>query len=264
MLEVCIDSLESALNAIHGGADELEVCSSLAEGGLTPSAGLVKTITSVVNNITLKKPIYKTCLESCSCMKLVQKPKVNVMIRCRTGSDFCYNEEEMDTMLADIEVFKTIGVDRFVFGALTNTQQVDKKNCMKVLKLASVPVTFHRAIDVCRDYTDSIDVIVELGFNRVLTSGQKASADDKDAFNLIKSVVKQYGKKIEIMPGAGVNVNNAKSFIDVGCKIVHSSCKNIKYLNKVDNNLNMGTGDSEYVYVSNEIIVRQIKTEINK
>ncbi|CAH2054391.1 unnamed protein product, partial [Iphiclides podalirius] len=81
MLEVCIDSLESAVNAIHGGADELEVCSSLSQGGLTPSPGLVREIIKMVDNIGCKKSIYKTCLQ-CSCQSLIKEPKVNVMIRC--------------------------------------------------------------------------------------------------------------------------------------------------------------------------------------
>ncbi|XP_059051747.1 copper homeostasis protein cutC homolog isoform X5 [Achroia grisella] len=240
MLEVCVDSLESAINAIHGGADELEVCSSLNEGGLTPSAGLVRKI---------------KCL----------KPKVNVMIRCRIGSDFCYTDIEMDTMLEDIEVFKGIGVDRFVFGALTNTQQIDEENCFKMLNLViPTPVTFHRAIDVCQDYLNSINTIIKLGFNRVLTSGQKQSADEKDAVKLIESLVELYGEQIEVMPGAGINNDNAIMFINLGCKIIHSSCKKIRYLNKVENNLSMGTGDSEHVYVSDENIVRLIKKLINR
>ncbi|XP_052754067.1 copper homeostasis protein cutC homolog isoform X2 [Galleria mellonella] len=264
MLEVCVDSLQSAINAIHGGADELEICSSLNEGGLTPSVGLVKKIKHIVNNIPMKKPIYKTCVESCSCLKLLQKPNLNIMIRCRTGSDFCYTDEEVDTMLEDIEVFKEIGVDRFVFGALTNTLKVDEENCVKVLNLATpIPVTFHRAIDICQDYISSVNTIIELGFNRVLTSGQKAMAADTDALNMIKLLVEMYGDKIEVMPGAGVNGDNAKIFIDLGCKIVHSSCKNIRYLCKLENNLNMGTSDSEFIYVSDENIVRMIKTVIN-
>ncbi|XP_059051744.1 copper homeostasis protein cutC homolog isoform X2 [Achroia grisella] len=265
MLEVCVDSLESAINAIHGGADELEVCSSLNEGGLTPSAGLVRKIKCLINNISLKRPIYKTCSECCSCLGLLQKPKVNVMIRCRIGSDFCYTDIEMDTMLEDIEVFKGIGVDRFVFGALTNTQQIDEENCFKMLNLViPTPVTFHRAIDVCQDYLNSINTIIKLGFNRVLTSGQKQSADEKDAVKLIESLVELYGEQIEVMPGAGINNDNAIMFINLGCKIIHSSCKKIRYLNKVENNLSMGTGDSEHVYVSDENIVRLIKKLINR
>ncbi|KAH9642714.1 hypothetical protein HF086_002984 [Spodoptera exigua] len=238
MLEVCIDSLESAINAIHGGADELEVCSSLTEGGLTPSPGLVKEIVKM-------------------------RAKVNVMIRCRTGSDFCYSEQEMDTMLSDVEVFKAYGADRFVFGALTDSQDVDEKNCERIINQAgTVPVTFHRAFDVCADPLSAVNKISTLGFNRLLTSGQKSTANDIEAIQLIKALNNTVGDKIEIMPGAGVTVENAKNFIDIGCKIVHSSCKRIRYLPQIKKGLSMGTSDSEHVFVSDENIVRKMKEVI--
>ncbi|KAF9411939.1 hypothetical protein HW555_009413 [Spodoptera exigua] len=238
MLEVCIDSLESAINAIHGGADELEVCSSLTEGGLTPSPGLVKEIVKM-------------------------RAKVNVMIRCRTGSDFCYSEQEMDTMLSDVEVFKAYGVDRFVFGALTDSQDIDEKNCERIINQAgTVPVTFHRAFDVCTYPLSAVNKISALGFNRLLTSGQKSTANDIEAIQLIKALNNTVGDKIEIMPGAGVTVENAKNFIDIGCKIVHSSCKQIRYLPQIKKGLSMGTSDSEHVFVSDENFVRKMKEVI--
>ncbi|XP_047034613.1 PF03932 family protein CutC [Helicoverpa zea] len=262
MLEVCIDSLESAINAIHGGADELEVCSTLTEGGLTPSPGLVKQIMEMVNNIAAGKPIRESC-HDCGCDKLTKRPKVNVMIRCRTGSDFHYSLEEMDTMLSDVEVFKAFGVDRFVFGALTETRDIDVINCKRFIRHAdATPVTFHRAFDVCNNPLSAINTIAGLGFNRVLTSGQKASANDLEAIQLIKALVGTAGDKIEIMPGAGINLDNVKTFIDIGCKIVHSSCKKIKYLPQVKSGLSMGTSDSEHVLLTNETIVEKMKETI--
>lgn len=259
MLEVCIDSLESAINAIHGGADELEVCSSLTEGGLTPSPGLVKEIVDMVNNTAAGKPIRKSC-HDCGCDKLTKRAKVNVMIRCRTGSDFHYSEQEMDTMLSDVEVFKAYGVDRFVFGALTDSQDIDEKNCEKIRNQAGeVPLTFHRAFDVCIDPLSAVNKIAALGFSRLLTSGQKASANDVEAVQLITALNSSFGDKIEIMPGAGVTVENAKNFIDIGCKIVHSSCKRIRYLPQIKNGLSMGTSDSEHIFVTDETIVKKMK-----
>ncbi|XP_075984892.1 PF03932 family protein CutC [Anticarsia gemmatalis] len=259
MLEVCIDSLESAINAIHGGADELEVCSSLTEGGLTPSPGLVKQILDMVTNISAGKPIRKSCHE-CGCDKLTKKPKVNVMVRCRTGSNFHYSEEEMETMLSDVDVFKDFGVDRFVFGALTDAQDIDETSCEKIVQRAfPVPVTFHRAFDVSNDPHTAISKIAALGFNRLLTSGQKSSANQIEAIQLIKSLISSVGNKIEIMPGAGVNINNAQTFIEIGCQIVHSSCKRIRYLPKISNSLSMGTSDSEHIFVTDENIVRKMK-----
>ncbi|XP_063832606.1 PF03932 family protein CutC isoform X1 [Ostrinia nubilalis] len=265
MLEVCVDSLESALNAVHGGAEELEVCSSLTEGGLTSSAGLVKEILDVVNKIGTGR-VYKTCPECCSCLKLVKvkKPKVNVMIRCRTGSDFCYSEQEMDTMLADVDVFKQISVDRFVFGALTNTQDIDVVNNAKVVASAKpTPVTFHRAYDVCKDPLKAVEKIIELGFNRLLTSGQRSSAGEIEAIELITSIIASFADKIQVMPGAGVTVSNAKTFIDLGCKIVHSSCKRVRVLPKIETNLSMGTSDSECIYITDENVVRKMKDVLN-
>ncbi|KAJ8709218.1 hypothetical protein PYW07_009044 [Mythimna separata] len=264
MLEVCIDSLESAINAIHGGADELEVCSSLTEGGLTPSVGLVKQIMDMVNNMAAGKPIRKSC-QDCGCDKLTKRPKVNVMIRCRTGSDFHYSVEEMDTMLSDVDIFKAYGVDRFVFGALTETQAIDVANCEKLILQASpTPVTFHRAFDVCTAPLFSIEKLVELGFDRLLTSGQKATASDPEAIELIKSLISKAGDKVDIMPGAGISVDNAKTFVEFGCKIVHSSCKRIRYLPQIKNGLSMGTSDSEYVFITDENIVKNMKEIIRQ
>lgn len=185
---------------------------------------------------------------------------MNVMIRCRTGSDFHYSEQEMDTMLSDFEVFKAYGVDRFVFGALTDSQDIDEKNCEKIRNQAGeVPLTFHRAFDVCTDPLSAVNKIAALGFSRLLTSGQKASANDVEAVQLITVLNGSFGDKIEIMPGAGVTVENAKNFIDIGCKIVHSSCKRIRYLPQFKNGLSMGTSDSEHIFVTDETIVKKMK-----
>ncbi|XP_026497555.2 copper homeostasis protein cutC homolog [Vanessa tameamea] len=243
-LEICIDSLESARNAIKGGADELEVCSSLAEGGLTPSPGLVKEILRLVKNQVENLMNHEI-------------PKVNVMIRCRGGSDFCYTTNEMETMLADIEVYKDFGVDRFVFGALTKEQEIDKVHCVKVLKNAHpIPVTFHRAFDLCKEPKVAIKDIINLGFKRILTSGQQPSAADEPALELLDFLLKNYNDKIEIMPGAGINCDNAMLFFKSGFSIIHSSCKKIKRLPDVGGDLNMGSNE---MYVTDENIVKQIK-----
>lgn len=210
------------------------------------------------------------------------------MIRCRAGSDFCYTDLETDTMLDDIDIYKRMGVDRFVFGSLTDAQQVDDIQCIKVLAQAyPIPVTFHRAFDLCREPILALDEIIQLGFKRVLTSGQKTSAAHKDAVELIQMLIDWYGDKIEIMPGAGIDPDNVKTFIDMGCKIVHSSCKRIiplprseddlavgvsvsdvsdnKNITTVQNTMNlkkdlvMGVYESGHVYVTDGIIVQKIK-----
>ncbi|KAI8437553.1 hypothetical protein MSG28_011851 [Choristoneura fumiferana] len=210
MLEVCIDSLQSAINAIHGGADELELCSSLAEGGLTPSVGLVKHVMCLVNT-------------------------------------------EMSTMLADVAIFKAMGVDRLVFGALTDVQEIDEAKCtLAVLAAYPLPLTFHRAFDICKNPIFSIEKIIKLGFSRVLTSGQRSSVEDQLAFKCISDLMGLYKDRIEIMPGAGINIDNVGKYIELGCPIVHSSCKAVRNLPRIENNLCMGTGTTESISYTDE------------
>ncbi|CAK1545551.1 unnamed protein product [Leptosia nina] len=229
-LEVCIDSLESAANAIRGGAHELEICSSLVEGGLTPSPGLVTEILNIVKTMDSTQD---------------RNVKLNIMIRCRGGPDFCYTDEEMKTMISDVKIYKSMGVDRFVFGALTDKQEVDVEKCTAIIQAASpIPVTFHRAFDVSSNPWDTMSKIVDLGFNRVLTSGQKISAADCDAIELLKELQVKFGGIIEIMPGSGVCVKNAKTFLDIGFKMLHSSCKRDKDRVKIANDLGMGSKES--------------------
>lgn len=182
------------------------------------------------------------------------------MLRCRGGDDFLYSEQEFTTMLADMEIYKEMGADRFVFGALTGTQQVDEPTCLKVIAKASPkPVTFHRAFDLCSNPKTAIETIIKLGFDRLLTSGQRPRADDIDAVHLIRSLLATFGRQIDIMPGAGVNLTNARTFIDIGCKIVHSSCKIERQLPKMEKRLTMGTGDSFRILISDADIVKKIK-----
>ncbi|XP_063374356.1 copper homeostasis protein cutC homolog [Cydia amplana] len=262
-LEVCIDSLESAINAIHGGADELEVCSSLAEGGLTPTVGLVKLILHMVQNIGTVMPIHHTCSE-CKCTELTAKPSVNIMIRCRAGSDFCYTPLEVETMLLDLVKMKNMGVNRFVFGALTSEQEVDVDTCAKIIaKAKPLPVTFHRAFDMCKNTLVSLEKIVKLGFDRVLTSGQRPSVGDHEALQLITDLMGFYKDKIHIMPGAGINTENVKKYVKLGCPLIHSSCKVAKEP-KIDKSLNMGmeTAGPEIIYYTDKNSVIRLRCAI--
>ncbi|CAG4959725.1 unnamed protein product [Colias eurytheme] len=252
-LEVCIDSLESAVNAINGGASELEVCSSLAEGGLTPSPGLVLEILNIVNKIRTSR---KNCEETKDGGN-ENILKVNIMIRCRGGSDFNYSESEMATMLADVRHYKEMSVDSFVFGALNETRGIDKENCSRIIAEAHpIPVTFHRAFDLCSEPINvAIKEIIRLGFKRLLTSGQKQTVADEDALKLINHLQFKYGDEIEIMPGSGVTIDNVKKFIDMGCKFVHSSCKVVNKFDELENDLGMGSGKR---YVTSEDVVRSM------
>lgn len=178
------------------------------------------------------------------------------MIRCRGGADFCYTEKEMQTMMADLRVFKKMAINRFVFGALTDVQEIDDEKCSRIIAEASpIPVTFHRAFDLCSNPLLAMKKIIGLGFSRLLTSGQKISAAENDAVELIKELHNNFGGDIEIMPGSGVNLQNVKTFIYIGCKIVHSSCKVVKYTLKIENDLGMGSNE---MYVTNENMVRSM------
>ncbi|XP_063537501.1 copper homeostasis protein cutC homolog [Cydia strobilella] len=262
-LEVCIDSFESAINAIHGGAEELEVCSSLAEGGLTPTVGLVKQILHMVQNIGTGMPIHHTCSE-CKCTELTEKPSVNIMIRCRAGSDFCYTLMEVETMLLDLVVMKNMGVNRFVFGALTSEQEVDVDTCAKMIAKASpLPVTFHRAFDICKNTLVSLEKIVKLGFDRVLTSGQRPSVEDQEALQLITDLMGFYKDKIHIMPGAGINTENVKEYVKLGCPFIHSSCK-VAREPKIGQTLSMAmeTAGPERIYYTDKNSVIRLRCAI--
>ncbi|XP_026332188.1 uncharacterized protein LOC113239405 isoform X2 [Hyposmocoma kahamanoa] len=250
MLEVCVDSLESAINAIQNGADELELCSSLPEGGLTPSPGLVRTVIAAIDD-------YVNL-----CNEPLKRPKLNIMIRCRGGSDFYYSDREIITMFEDIEFYKTMNVDRFVFGGLTPDKNVDVRLCAKVItRAAPKPVTFHRAFDCCRDPREAMKIIIGLGFDRVLTSGHRPTAAHLLAIQLLKQLLCEFGDNIQIMPGAGITVDNVKTFIDNGFKIVHSSCKVPKKWPK--NQLSLGTSDSNIIFVTDGEIVRKMKQHIS-
>lgn len=184
------------------------------------------------------------------------------MIRCRGGADFCYNQTEMQTMLADIRFFKKMKIDRFVFGALTDNQELDVQNCSLIISEASpIPVTFHRAFDLCNSPFDAMEKIIQLGFDRVLTSGQRCTANDNDAVKLIEELNKKFCTEIEIMPGSGVNLDNVTKFIEIGCKIVHSSCKVKKDVISVTRDLGMGCSS---VYRTDDSIVKSMVDIINK
>ncbi|XP_066598538.1 copper homeostasis protein cutC homolog [Prorops nasuta] len=239
-LEVCVDSIESARNAIEGGASRLEVCSALSEGGLTPTLGLIKMIKTIARG----KPIY-------------------AMIRAR-GGNFIYSAEEVDVMLYDLKYLKDLGVDGFVFGALTQDYQVDTCICQQIVKAANpLPVTFHRAFDMVSDPFKSLELIINLSFKRILTSGQKQSAHE--GMDLIASLVKKFGDRIIIMPGAGVTHENISKIIDfTGAREIHASAKTRKILiSDSTNQINTGyTEDTNFVTCTN--LVSQMKLKLKR
>lgn len=177
----------------------LEICSALSEGGLTPSPGLVKQIRNFA-----RVPIY-------------------AMIRIRRG-DFVYIREEIDAMLYDLEILKELGVNGFVFGALTANGEIDRHACGKIVSAASpLPVTFHRAFDLTNHPLRSMNVIIDLGFERILTSGQRATA--LEGLNLIEKLIAEASDRIIIMPGSGITKDNIAQIKKCGAKEFHGSAK---------------------------------------
>ena len=186
-LEICVDSIESAINAQVAGADRIELCDNLMEGGTTPSYG---TIISARKNLTLG---------------------LNVIIRPR-GGDFLYSDNEYDIMRRDIEICGEIGADGVVIGILRKDGSVDVERTADLISLARpMSVTFHRAFDMCEDPHKALEDIIASGAARILTSGLKNSA--YEGLEMITSLVKQAGNRIIIMPGGGINSFNINEII---------------------------------------------------
>lgn len=197
ILEVCCDNIESVKEAKKGGAERVELCSALSEGGLTPSVGTV--IEAVKTGI-----------------------KVNVLIRPR-GGDFLYTPAEVDTMASDIEALRGLGINGVVIGALTAKGDVDMPACRRMVEVAdNTEVTFHRAFDRCRDPFKALEDVVGLGCKRILTSGLQPTAIEGVA--MLAQLVKQAAGRISIMPGSGVKVDNALKILQAtGAVEIHSS-----------------------------------------
>ena len=204
-LEICVDSLESAVSAQTAGADRIELCANLGEGGTTPSHGM---ILSVRNNLTID---------------------MNVIIRPR-GSDFLYSDPEFDVMRRDIDTCGEAGANGVVIGILMADGNIDIERTSKLIEFAlPMKVTFHRAFDLCRDPEKGLEDVISTGAERILTSGQKSDA--LSGSELIGKLNEQAGDRIIIMPGGGINESNisriaritgAKEFHLTGRKIIDS------------------------------------------
>ena len=150
--EICANSVASCIAAQEGGADRVELCAGIPEGGTTPSYGMIRNARQAISI------------------------GLNVIIRPR-GGDFLYTEEEITEMVYDIEAARSLGADGLVFGCLTPEGNVDKKLMKRLMDAAgNIPVTFHRAFDHCRDPFKALEDIIELGCVRILTSGCRPTA----------------------------------------------------------------------------------------
>jgi copper homeostasis protein len=186
IIEVCVDSVESAIAAEQGGADRVELCDNLFEGGTTPSAGAIEAARRHL------------------------KIKLHVIIRPR-GGDFCYSDIEFDIMKRDIAVAKELAADGVVIGVLQPDGEIDLERTRELVTLARpLSVTFHRAFDMARDPYRALEDLISLGVDRILTSGQEPSVIE--GLDLIAALVRQAAGRILIMPGGGAERNLPKIF----------------------------------------------------
>jgi copper homeostasis protein len=196
LIEACVDSVESAIQAQAGGAARVELCAALGEGGTTPSPG---TIEVARERLTIG---------------------LFVLIRAR-GGDFRYTSEEYETMARDVTAAKTLGADGVVVGALTEAGQVDRDCIRRLIEAAHpLPVTFHRAFDASRNLDEALDVLQELGVRRVLTSGGERTAEA--GIPKLKHLVGQAGDRITILAGGGIDETNAARIVrETGVREIH-------------------------------------------
>lgn len=191
--EICANSVESCLAAQEGGADRVELCAGIPEGGTTPSYGEIKLA-----------------------RKLLTKTKLHVIIRPR-GGDFLYTPLELERMEEDIRICRELGVDGVVFGCLTEEGEIDRKANRRLVELARpMSVTFHRAFDRTADPMKALKDIISLGCNRILTSGQQPKAiDGISLLAQLEKKLKEYPlPPIQLLAGSGVNEENIRQIFD--------------------------------------------------
>jgi copper homeostasis protein len=200
LIEACVDSIESALAAVEGGADRLELCDNLAVGGTTPREQLLRTVKERV-------PI-----------------PVVAMIRPRAGP-FVYSAGELAHMAGDIERAKECGADGIVIGVLDREHRVDLIRTRQLVDLAGdMPVTFHRAFDLVPDKQAALDALVGAGVNRVLTSGGPATAEE--GASMLAQLVDQAGDRIVVLAGGTVRAHNVRDLVRrTGVREVHARCE---------------------------------------
>ena len=246
-LEICVDSVESAINAQKGGATRLELCSNLIIGGTTPTKNLFEEVRKNVNI------------------------PINVLIRPRFG-DFLYSKYEIEIIKNEIRMFREMGADGIVVGILTKEGEIDLENMKSFISEAQdIPVTFHRAFDVCKNPVEAFDELKKIGVKAILTSGQEENC--LKGKQLLKKLVELSNKdnknKIEVIVGAGLNILNIgeiKNF--TGANNFHFSGKKVRKsgMEYKKQDINMGKkGFSEFeILETDEKIVQEVSEYLKK
>lgn len=194
--EICVDSVEAVAAAEQAGAHRVELCAALFEGGLTPSAGMIATARA-------RSPI-----------------RLHVIIRPR-GGDFLFSADEKAVMRHDVEAAKAAGSDGVVIGLLDADGGIDVDGAAALIEAARpLAVTFHRAFDVARDPFEALERLVDLGVDRVLTSGQEPSA--LEGLDCLAELVRRAGDRIVVMPGGGITPRNVGRIVaGSGAREIH-------------------------------------------
>lgn len=218
LIEICVDSIESAIIATKARANRLEVCRNINQGGTTPNLGLVKTI-----------------IKNCNIL-------VNVLIRPRAGN-FVYSMLEKEEILADIKDFTQLGVNAIVVGCLTTNNKIDIEFLQQIIKVANgIKITFHRAFDLCQNPFTALQTLIDFKINTVLTSGQKQTAIE--GHQLIKKLLEKANGKINILAGSGIRHHNIKNLYNLThINQIHATAFTKVKIGKSNNNCTMGKND---------------------
>ena len=196
-LEACTNSVQSAINAQKGGANRVELCDNLSQGGTTPSFATI-----ALTRQYLDIDLY-------------------VLIRPREG-DFLYSDLEFEIIKKDIEQCKALGVDGVVIGLLTASGEIDMKRTQTLIELAKpMDITFHRAFDMVKNPNRALEQLIDLKIPRILTSGLAQNAPL--GFEQIKALHQQAKGGIQLMVGGGIRPNNVQQFINIGIQEFHLS-----------------------------------------
>ena len=235
--EICANSVASCIAAQEGGADRVELCAGIPEGGTTPSYGM---ILNARKNISIA---------------------LNVIIRPR-GGDFLYTESELQEMLYDIAVAKELGADGLVFGCLRPDGTVDKEAMKPLMEAAGdTPVTFHRAFDHSADPLQALEDVIELGCARILTSGCQPTA--LEGAPLLSQLVEKAAGRIIIMPGCGVKENNIAEIARLsGAREFHFSARESVESGMIFRNPQVAMGSEDDPYGTVQTTARRVAATI--
>lgn len=236
--EICANSVASCKAAQDGGADRVELCSGIPEGGTTPSYGMIRKARESI------------------------KIALNVIIRPR-GGDFLYSPDELEEMILDIKAAKELGADGLVFGCLTAEGNVDKKAMAMLMEAADgLPVTFHRAFDHSSDPFQALEDIIGSGCVRILTSGCRPTATE--GVGLLEKLVQAAGDRIIIMPGCGVNEGNIAEIARLsGAREFHFSAREPVESGMLFRNPDVAMGSEEDPYGTVRTTAARVAATIN-